>query len=281
MTDSQPSLSWNIGAVTVTRVEERISAVSWNWLVPEAKELVDRSRPWIDPYTSEDGSKLLLSVHSFIVQTPDTLMVIDTCVGTSEGKSLPGDADFGARLTAALPGGFDAVNIVVCTHLHFDHVGWNTVERDGSFVPTFPNATYLVSTHELEAPRDEEDSASYAESITPLEEAGCLQSVSSDHKIDDWVSLEPSPGHTEGHVCVRITDGDQVALITGDIIHTPIQLAHPTVPSNPDRNPAEAIATRQRVIAEVLDTDVLILGTHFGPPTAGHLRSRDDGIHFE
>ncbi len=277
--DPQP-LSWQIGVVTVTRVEERISPVSWNWLVPEAAALVEQSRPWVDPYVSEDGSKLHLSVHSFVVQTPETLMVIDTCVGTRE-RSLPGDPNFGERLAAALPGGPDAVDVVVCTHLHFDHVGWNTIERDGQMVPTFANARYLVSKGELEAQRDEEDSESYAESIAPLLAAGCLYAVDSDHQIDSWVSLEASPGHTPGHVSVRITDGDDVGLITGDIIHTPIQLAYPTVRSNSDIDPATAIATRQRVIEEVVDTDVLLLGTHFGPPTAGHLRRHTDGIRFE
>lgn len=275
------NLRWTVGSVEITRVEERITAVPWDGLAPGGAELVEPCRPWIDPFVSGSGSHLLLSVHSFVVQTPDTLIVVDTCVGTNPGARLPFDPTFGDRLASALPGGLDAVDIVVCTHLHFDHVGWNTTERDGVHVPTFPNARYLVTEAELAAERDDEDAGAYALSIEPLESAGCLDPVRSDHRIDPWVTLVPSPGHTPGHVSLRIVDGDQHALITGDFVHTPIQLAHPGVSSNPDFDKAQATQTRRDFVDELANTDVLVLGTHFAPPTAGHITRDDTGVTFD
>lgn len=269
------NLSWGIGAVTVTRVEERIASVPWQGLVPDGAQHVDACRPWIDPYMSDDGSELELSVHSFIVETPEHVMVVDTCVGDTDQFSLPGDGEFGDRLAAALPGGLEGVDIVVCTHLHFDHVGWNAVEVDGVRVPRFPNARYLATATEIGSERDEEDTASYARSIEPLAAAGVLDAVAMDHQVDQWVSLEPAPGHTPGHVVVRIADGNDTAIITGDFIHTPLQFAHPEAASRPDFDPAQATETRRRYVAELANTDTLVLGTHFGPPTAGYIK--DDG----
>jgi glyoxylase-like metal-dependent hydrolase (beta-lactamase superfamily II) len=281
-------LTWTIGSTRVTRVEERITPVPWANLVPSGDDHLEACRPWIDPYVTSSGRYLLLSVHSFVVETPDTLLVVDTCVGPDESARLPGDPGFARRLAAQLPSrdpdneavGFDAVDVVVCTHLHFDHIGWNTTERNGRRVPTFPNARYLVTEAELAAERDDEDDAAYAQSIAPLVDAGCLQPVASDHRIDSWVTLEPSPGHTPGHVSIRIVDGDSKALITGDVIHSPVQLAYPTASSSPDVDPAQAVLTRRRLIDQTADTDILVLGTHFPPPTAGHIRTGDEGVSF-
>lgn len=270
-------MRWQIGAVSVTRVEERITPVPWKGLIPGGDNLVEGLRPWIDPFVSSSGSHILLSVHSFVVETPQTVLVVDTCVGLDTDLSLTGDPTFEGRLAEALPSGIASVDIVVCTHLHFDHVGWNTVERNGVRVPTFPNATYLVTEAELAAERDEEDTAAYRASIEPLERAGCLQPVSGDHRIDDFVTLEPTPGHTPGHVSLRIASNDASALITGDFVHSPLQLAHPEVSSRPDADPDRAIATRRRMIADLADTDTLVLGTHFAPPTAGHVTRNVDG----
>jgi glyoxylase-like metal-dependent hydrolase (beta-lactamase superfamily II) len=276
---SEP-LEWHIGRVRVTRVEERVIPVPWSLLVPAGEELVGGCRPWMDPFISASARHLLLSIHSFIVETPETVIVVDTCIGDSGEFQMPGDAAFEGRLVSALPGGLDSVDTVVCTHLHFDHVGWNTVLVDGVQQPRFPNARYLASIDELAAERDEEDQRAYARSIEPLERAGCLDAVPSTHRIDPWVSLEPSPGHTPGHVAVRIIDGDSVAVITGDLAHTPLQFAHPEATSRPDFDPAMATETRERYVAELADSDVLVLGTHFNPPTGGHLRTHADGVRF-
>ncbi len=269
-------LTWTVGPVRITRVEERITGVPWAGLVPAGADHLESCRPWIDPYVSGSGNSLLLSVHSFVVETPETLIVVDTCVGSAEGAQLAGDPAFGDRL-ARVVGGFDNVDVVVCTHLHFDHVGWNTVERDGQLVPTFPAARYLVTADELDADRDEEDTASYERAIAPLEAVGCLDAVESTHRIDPWVTLESTPGHTPGHVSVRITADDEVALILGDLVHTPLQFAFPEAPSNPDYDPAQATDTRRRIVSEHGNEPTLLLGTHFAPPTAGHVEIDENG----
>jgi len=274
-------LEWTIGQVRVTRIEESILPVPWALLVPAGAELLDANRSWMDPFVSASGGRLLLSVHSFVVQTPQTLIVVDTCVGDTGEYQMPGDPAFGERLDAALPNGLPGVDVVVCTHLHFDHVGWNTVEVDGELEPRFANATYLVSEAELAAERDEEDTASFERSVAPLVAAGCLRAVPAEHQIDQWVSLEPSHGHTPGHVSLRITDGDEIALITGDMVHTPLQFAHTDAQSTADNDPIMATSTRDRYVAELADTDILVLGSHFAPPTAGHLVSDPSGIRFE
>lgn len=288
MTDTPRSgaLRWNVGPVEIQRIEERISPVPWDLLVPGGAEHVEACRPWIDPFVSGSGRYLLLSVHSFVVRTPKTMIVVDTCVGPSDKFELEGDADFSGRLAVALPGGFDAVDVVVCTHLHFDHIGWNTFEVDGVHVPRFPNARYLVNDTELASGRngrmgDEQDEAAWAASIQPLLDRDLLDAVDDHHQVDPWVTLEPSPGHTPGHTSVRVSDGDNTALITGDMFHTPLQFPHPDASSLPDADKDQAIATRHRYIDELTNRDVLVLGTHFAPPTAGRLVLVDEAVRFE
>ena len=274
-------MTWTIGSITVERVEESVAPVPFEALVPDGAAHVASCRPWIDPFVSASGSHLLLSVHSFVVSTPATTIVVDTCIGTRGETALPGDPAFGDRLDAAIPGGLDGVDVVICTHLHFDHVGWNTVEVDGVSVPTFPNARYLVTHQELGAERDAEDTAAFERAVAPLRDAGVLDPVDPDHRIDDWVRLRSTPGHTPGHVAVELTDGGDRAIITGDLVHTPLQFRHPDAASRPDADPGQATATRRDLVADLVDTDVILLGTHFAPPTSGYLVQRPDGVAFE
>ena len=273
-------LRWTIGRLRVTRVEERIVPLRWSDLIPDGPALLDTCRPWIDPHVSADGSHLLLSVHSFVVETPETCIVVDTCIGRDD-LAFEGDAGFGPRLEAVLPGGFEGVDVVVCTHLHFDHIGWNTVEIDGELRPRFPNATYVVTREELAADRDDEDGSAYHRSIAPLVAAGCLDAVDGSHRIDHWVSLEPTPGHTPGHVSIRLLDGDHQAVISGDIVHSALQFAHPGAGSSSDQDPDAARASRTRIIDQVTNTDTLVLGTHVPPPTAGRIRRTEGRVTFE
>ncbi len=280
MIDSDGPLTWNIGSVRVTRVEESVVPVPWSGLVPGGADRVDACRPWIDPHVDEDGGHLLLSIHSFVVETPQNCIVVDTCIGRDD-LAFAGDAAFGERLTAALPAGVEGVDVVVCTHLHFDHIGWNTVEVGGVLLPRFPNARYLVSRDELAADRDAEDTRAFVRSVEPLRAAGCLEPVAGDQVIDPWVALEPTPGHTPGHVSVRIVDGEATAVITGDLAHSPLQLAYPDTASVSDHDRRQATATRARLVGELAGSDTLVLGTHFPPPTGGRLVPRGDLIAFE
>lgn len=280
-------LEWQVGEVVIRRVEARVTAVPHGSLSTAiTPEVVDEHRPWIDPFVAADG-RILLSVHSFVITAGATTIVVDTCVGDHGERPLPNDPEFPGRLAAAIVGGLDAVDVVVCTHLHFDHVGWNT-RRDptsGRLVPTFPNARYLVSRTEYDAAREHHGIGHdiLGVSITPLVEAGRFDPVDADHRISDTVRLVPTHGHSPGHVSVLVESNGERALITGDIVHTPIQFVRPDITADRfDHDPVAARATRRRVIDDVADGATLVLGTHFPPPTAGRVhRSADGTVTFE
>jgi glyoxylase-like metal-dependent hydrolase (beta-lactamase superfamily II) len=280
----QPLLRWQIGDVSITRVEETVTPVRPDVLVSDLDQThIDAQRPWVGPYFTPDGD-LLLSVHSFVVESAGTTVVVDTCRGTEGDHPLPVDPGFLDRLGQAIEGGIDAVDVVLCTHLHFDHVGWNTVvDAAGTRAPTFANARYLVTRDELDGfggrDRDELD----ALAVQPLVDAGVLDPVETDHRITPEVRLVATPGHTPGHVSVLIESGDRSGLITGDAVHSPIQFTYPELAAARfDFDHEMSTHTRLRLIEEYLGSDTLLLGTHFAPPTAGLLR-RDDGgnVFFE
>lgn len=270
-------LTWRVGDVEITRVEETIVWLDGDRLMPDFEpQVLEPHHDWLRPnFFSEVNDKMALSIHSFVVQSGDTTIVVDTCVGQAE-QSLPSDPEFVDRLDAAIDGGLDAVDIVLCTHLHFDHVGWNlrsnSTATGPEMVPTFPNARYLFSTTEVAHTRTQDDHHVIEPSVQPLLDAGVADLVDDDHVITDQVRLLPTPGHTPGHVSVFIESNGAQAVITGDMAHTPLQFAEPDLSSaNFDHDPGRASATRRRMLVDWTDRPVLILGTHFAPPTAGHI----------
>ena len=166
----------------------------------------------------------------------------------------------------------------MCTHLHFDHVGWNVIRTDDGWEPTFPNAQYLFGNDEYDHWREDPDpNKANDECVQLLVDAGLTRLVPDDHVITPELRLIPTPGHTPGHVSVRIESRRQAALITGDMVHHPIQIVRPDWRSGPDYDPPAATATRRALFGELADTDVLVLGTHFNAPSGGHVRSVGDG----
>jgi glyoxylase-like metal-dependent hydrolase (beta-lactamase superfamily II) len=275
------SLYWQIGDVRVTRVEERIHGVIRDTLVPGiTDDQLAEHADWISPFFSRSG-RLLLSVHTFVIRDGERTIVVDTCAGSDLPRPLPGDPEFLDRLDAAIAGGLDAVDTVLCTHLHFDHVGWNTRVVDGSRVPTFPNARYLFARVELEALGLEDHSSLREASIDPLLEAGLVDLVETDRVLTPRIRLVPTPGHTPGHVSVEIESRGERATISGDVLHTPLQIALPDLTASPfDADPAKATATRKRFLDAHADTDRLLLGTHFPPPTGGYVRGSSGARRF-
>ena len=271
---NEPLLRWRIGPVTVTRIVEGITEFSSQMFLPSlSKEQIKEAGDWAEPFFTADKRRLLLSCHSFLVETPQSTIVVDTCVGTHQPRSMQTDPTFLDRLIAAIPGGRENVDAVVCTHLHFDHVGGNTIEIDGALQPTFPNARYLISEAELAATLETDHMGVIDESVRPLLDAGVLDAVAADHRIDTWTALVSSPGHSPGHVCLSIETDDAAALITGDAVHSPLQFTYPFVSAEiADHDSNEATRTRERLIDRLADTNTLVLGTHFPTPTAGHLR---------
>jgi glyoxylase-like metal-dependent hydrolase (beta-lactamase superfamily II) len=270
---------WRIGAVTVTRVVETEGTSPPTFLFANLSAEEVRSHAWLRPHFASDEGRLIASIHCFVVESRGRTIVVDTCVGNDKERVLPAwhrmNTPFLADFSTA---GFavDAVDTVLCTHLHSDHVGWNTRLVDGRWLPTFGRARYLVHRLEFEHLRSLDDGAErqlLADSVQPVLDAGLVDWVASDHAITDEVRLEPTPGHTPGHVSVRIRSEGAEAVITGDLMHHPIQCCDPNVRSRFDSDAAQALATRMRFLREQADRDVVVLGTHFAEPTAGRIVS--------
>jgi len=282
-TSTEPNLQWSIGDVSITRVEEVVTYVDATVLMPDFEtSMLDSHRDWLMPsFFSDRNDKMALSIHSFVIESHGTTIVVDTCVGEQD-RALPNDLAFPDRLEAAIPGGLAAVDVVLCTHLHFDHVGWNLRTVDGETRPTFPNARYLFSRTEIEHTRLDDHMSVLEPSIEPLVQAGLVDLVETDHRITDHVTLIPTPGHTPGHVSVLIESDGHTALITGDMTHTPLQFAVPDLAAAAfDFDSTQSTRTRRDIIARFADTEALVLGTHFAPPTAGRLRSIPTGAKFD
>ena len=265
------NLSWQVGDVSITRVEESQQVIPAGFLLSGITQRHLDDAPWLDPFFADDVH-MRLSIHTFVVRSAGMVIVVDTCVGPSTEKMIAGDPQFLGRLDAEIDGGLDAVDIVLCTHLHFDHVGWNTrPDADGGLVPTFPNARYLFSARDLAYLDEEGDSMDVKDgSIQPILDADLATPVEADHVLTDEVRLVATPGHTPGHVAVLIESAGATALITGDMMHSPAQVTYPELAATSvDWDSTASTATRRRVVDTYADTEVLILGAHFPPPTGG------------
>jgi len=243
--------------------------------------------PWLYPhFVSDDDATLNLSVHALLVEAPGLRLVVDTCVGNDRPREITGGEPMSTPFLQHLgEAGWsrDGVDAVVCTHLHVDHVGWNTMLEHGTWVPTFPKARYLIGRREYDFMRtveDDEQQAMLGDSIKPIFDAGLVELVEMDHVISPEVRLTPSIGHTPGHVSVIIESEGERAVITGDMAHHPCQLAHPDW-SLGDHDKTAAALTRSRLFAEWADQTILVIGTHFAAPTAGHVLRDGAAFRFE
>lgn len=283
--------SWTIGSVRITRVEESSTTLAAEDLFAGATtEGLARYRSWLKPFVDADD-RLIISMQTLLVESDGKKIVVDTCVGPAAPAAFAGIVIAGSPFLDNLASvGFDreSVDYVVCTHLHFDHIGWNTIAEGASIVPTFPNARYIVTRDEWEAfskslanTGGEIDFYGLRESVQPLESAGLLDLVEPGYRVTDQVWLEGTPGHSSGHVSVRIDSGDESALITGDMTHHPVQWAEPGWSAHADADQVQSTATRRRLLSEHTDSAILILGTHYPPPCAGYLVTGPDGCRFE
>jgi glyoxylase-like metal-dependent hydrolase (beta-lactamase superfamily II) len=268
-----------VGRVRVSRVVERAGPTRPTWLLPEAlPEAVERHREWLAPHFLDDKGRFLQSIHTFVVQAPGLTMLVDTCVGNDKDRG--GRAPFHMMHTGFLEdlaaAGFrpESIDVVLCTHLHVDHCGWNTRREGDRWVPTFPRARHLFVRREWEhwaGERDEDTLRILADSVKPVLDAGLADLVEMDHRISEEIRLEPTPGHTPGHVSVRLHSGGRDAVITGDLMHHPIQMAEPQWQTPFDSDAAAAVKTRRAFCEQYADTPVTVLGTHFHHPTAGRI----------
>ena len=269
------ALQWQIGDVRITRLQE-LEAPDIRFILPDASASNLAEVSWLGPYVAENGLALA-SIHALIVEIGDRRILVDTCVGNDKERSIPpwnrrqGPFLEDLRALGFAPEGIDTV---VCTHLHVDHVGWNTRLVDGAWRPTFTEARYLLSRKEWEhwsADPEAGNQQVLADSVRPLFDADLVDLVAEDHEVDACMRFEPTPGHTPGHVAVRISSRGEQAVITGDLVHHPVQFARPDWVPSVDSDPALATRTRKDFMERYADTPTLVIGTHFAGPTAGHL----------
>ncbi|WP_417518229.1 MBL fold metallo-hydrolase [Minwuia sp.] len=294
-------LSWQIGEVRVTRVMELQAERTPDFGYADLTTDDILRESWLKPHFATEEGKLISCVQAFVVEAGGRRIIVDTCVGNDKKRGNPNwNMLHGPFLEHLAGAGFppDSIDVVLCTHLHVDHVGWNTILIDGKWVPTFPNATYLFGRAEwdhwsreiIEEVRGDitRETAEAVinvadvnnDSIRPVIDAGLHQLVEPDHVVTPEVRLEPTPGHTPGHVSVVIESGGQKAVITGDLMHHPIQCAMPHVASKFDHDAQAARDTRRDFMQRHQGEDTLVLGTHFAAPTAGHFTPHGDVWRF-
>jgi glyoxylase-like metal-dependent hydrolase (beta-lactamase superfamily II) len=279
--------SWQVGDVTVTRIVEL-----WDFqdnirmTMPEATEEEVIALQWLHPHYATPDGRQRMNFQGFVVQAPGRLIVVDSCIGAGRQRDFDVFCD--------LPEGFledlemlgctrEDVDTVMCTHLHFDHVGWNTYKdpQTGEYRPTFPNARYLFGRTEYEAWQTvirhdgHHTDTHLVECVDPIVALGLADFIEADHRIaagdDLTIWCEPSHGHTPGHIHVRISSNGEEAVITGDLMHHPMQCAMPHRTATFDMDKDSGRATRVAFVDKYTDSGVLVIGAHFAEPTAGHM----------
>ena len=227
-------MHWTVGKVKITKIVELETVGSTRFILPQASNEEIRKLPWLIPHFATEEGRLKMSIHSLVVETPSRRIVVDTCLGNDkQGRGVPTwnnrNTPFLETMAAA---GYPPENIdtVLCTHLHVDHVGWNTKFVDAQWVPTFANARYIFGKTEYEYWRDHSDepekAAVFNDSVKPIVDAGKADLVASYQKICEELTLIPTPGHSPGHMSLRIVSEGEEALLAGDVAHHPCQMAH-------------------------------------------------------
>ncbi len=254
-------------------------------LFPSAgPEVADLIAARVDNSICPTSGGLILPIQGFLLKTPSHIVLVDSCVGNDKTSGHAdwhqrSDSRFMSALTAAGCAPED-VDYVLCTHLHTDHVGWNTKLQDGRWVPTFPNAKYLIPDADnvafSAAPSD-----SYTESVLPVIEAGQSEMVTPRHQLGDHVTLIPTPGHTPGHVSVLVKSGGAEAIITGDAIHTTAQCWHPDWHFKYDTDGDLAAQSRRKLLEDASESGARVLGNHFVLPSVGRVKSNGDAFRWE
>lgn len=285
---------WRFGENTIDRVvESEMPRCVPSVLLPDATpQIVERHRHWLEPYMLDPNTgQLILSWHTFVIRTPRSTILVDTCGGNDKPRPQKqryhmNKHPYLERL-AVVGVQPEQVDFVLCTHLHVDHVGWNTRLIDGRWVPTFPNATYLFSKIEWDfwqgryREADFKDDPYYEDSILPVVEAGQVMFVESGHEIDRGIVLEPSPGHTPGHVCVHVSGGGRDAVLSGDLMHHVLQCAEPDLSSCWCVDRAHSRRTRRAFLEQYADSGTLVMPAHFPTPSAGRIASAGRGFRFQ
>lgn len=283
------SHAWTIGDLTIHRIVEQEGGFldAFDMLPDLAAETLSAERAWLTAagaLTTDD--RLSLAFQSYVVRTPHHVVLVDSCIGN--GKHRPTRPDWHEKSDSRFMDGLAAadlsvadIDFVMCTHLHADHVGWNTRQENGRWVPTFPKARYIFEAREFEHWRAADEKTPvfpFQDSVLPVIAAGRADLVAGDHAIGDHIRLMPTPGHTPGHVSIVFGKGRDVAVAPGDLIHSPLQALHPQLSTRFDVDKAEAARTRRAFLERYCDTETLCCMAHFPSPSVGRIRSWREGF---
>ncbi len=275
----------SLGEFELARIVELEGpAYAPDFIFPDATDDVFAEHAaWLEPrYFDRASGRVVMCMQAFVIRTARHTIVIDTCIGND--KTRPARPAWHLRngpflddlATAGV--GPEDVDFILCTHLHADHVGWNTRLVDGRWVPTFPNARDIFARREYafwearhRAAPDDGTAVAFADSVLPVMEANQAVLVEADHQIEDGVWFEPAPGHTEGNVVINVRSGRDRWVFTGDVMHHPVQLVRPDWSSAFCEDPAQSHATRRALIEAYADSDTRIVPAHFPSPTLGRI----------
>ncbi len=284
--------SWQVGDIKVTRILELIEHFMEPLeMFPDAtEEALSEHRAWMVPHAlCPDTNRIILPIQSYLVQTAQHTVLIDSCVGND--KTFPWNENWNQRRDetflrnlAAAGVSPDDIDFVFCTHLHVDHCGWNTKLVDGRWVPTFPNARYVMSETEFkftEANAGSGSGRTFEENVQPIAEAGQALLVAMDHTLDDTVWLEPTPGHTPGHVAVHLTSRGHDGVMCGDLIHSPIQCVFPDWSFKFDVDREQSRVTRRKFLEDCCGSGRQVFTAHFPLPSVGRVEERGDAFRFD
>ena len=285
------SNTFKVGDMTIHRIVEMETGFTpaLEFLPTLTPERLAENRDWLKPAALDAEDKLVLCFQSYIVQTDKHVVLVDSCIGNHKERTArplwhQKKDDAWMKGLAALGLTVADIDVVMCTHLHVDHIGWNTRLENGRWVPTFPKARYLFSKKELDywvAENAKTPLPQIEDSVIPIVDAKKCDLITSDHAMDDQIRLLPTPGHTIDHFAVGLGKGGKEAVITGDLIHSPLQGKYPELSMRVDYDPAQGIATRQRFLETYCDTNTLCCFAHFPSPSRGHVKRWGEGFRCE
>lgn len=274
----------DLGGIRISRiVESEEPLLKPSEIYPDSTpEVIQANLHWLSPgFYDEASNRLILTMQSFLLETDSLKILVDTCVGDCKQRVR---ADFHdgnwkwlerLREAGVEP---DQIDVALSTHLHVDHVGWHTRLDSGRWVPTFPRARYLFTRPEWDYWKNNEGHPALArtgdyigDSVWPVFEAGQADLVEMDHEIAPGIRLVPLPGHTPGHVGVSVEGASSRVMLTGDLVHHPLQCCYPHWNTRFCLDPEQSRQTRLQTLKELAREGTTLMPAHFAQGNAGHL----------